>query len=54
VIAGGIAHGAGMYLKHRLEGRTGGSIPKWEAILYWICWALLLMVGAGGLVHILR
>jgi hypothetical protein len=52
LIAGGIAHGTGMYMKHRLEAKTRAAIPKWETMLYWICWVLLFAVAATGLVHI--
>lgn len=54
VIIGGIAHGTGMYMKHILETKSGAPIPKWEIALYWICWFLLLTLGAAGLVHVLK
>jgi drug/metabolite transporter (DMT)-like permease len=39
VLAGALAHGVGMYRKHRLEDETRAV---WENVLYWTCWILLL------------
>ena len=55
LIAGGMAHGAGMYMKHRFEAKTGAPIPNWETVLYWICWVLLLLAaGVAGRVYLLK
>jgi hypothetical protein len=44
LIGGVLVHGAGMTLKYRLEAR-GGPPPWWERALFWLCWALLAMLG---------
>ena len=44
--AGVFVHGAGMTLKYRLETR-GGPPLWWERALFWLCWALLAMLGIG-------
>ena len=55
LIAGGMVHGAGMYMKHGLEVKTGAPIPKWETMLYWLCWVLLLFAaGVAGRVYLLK
>jgi hypothetical protein len=41
VAAGLVAHGAGMTLKYRLEGRQGAPL-WWERVLFWLCWACLI------------
>jgi hypothetical protein len=38
-----VAHGAGMTLKYRLEGRERPP-DWWERLLFWLCWVSL----AGG------
>ena len=44
LIGGVLVHGAGMTLKYRLEVR-GGPPLWWERALFWLCWALLAMLG---------
>jgi len=44
LIAGLLVHGVGMTLKYRLEGRQGGTFAWWERGLFWLCWALLLVL----------
>ena len=38
VFLGALAHGVGMYRKHRREDATRAA---WEIVLYWICWIVL-------------
>ena len=44
--AGVLVHGTGMTLKYRLEARDGPPL-WWERALFWLCWALLAMLGIG-------
>jgi len=44
LMGGVLVHGAGMTLKYRLEAR-GGPPLRWERGLFWLCWALLAMLG---------
>lgn len=44
LIGGVLVHGAGMTLTCRLEAR-GGPPLWWERALFWLCWALLAMLG---------
>jgi hypothetical protein len=41
LLAGILAHGWGMYAKHRADGLSGDPAPWWHAALYWLCWAVL-------------
>lgn len=43
LIGGVVAHGLGMYLKHRWE-RTAAPLSGWINALYWLCWAILMSV----------
>ena len=47
LIVGALAHGWGMYDKHRIEQGSASVEPWWSALLYWACWVLL---GGGALV----
>lgn len=40
LIGGVLVHGAGMTLKHRMEGRQR-ALTWWERGLFWICWVAL-------------
>jgi hypothetical protein len=44
LIGGVLVHGVGMTLKYRLEARSGPPL-WWEQALFWLCWALLGMLG---------
>jgi hypothetical protein len=44
LIGGVLVHGAGMTLKYRLEVRDGPPL-WWERALFWLCWALLALLG---------
>jgi hypothetical protein len=44
LIGGVLVHGAGMTLKYRLETH-GGPPLWWERALFWLCWALLALLG---------
>lgn len=46
VLIGAVAHGLAMFQKHRLERAEVAPEPLWEAIAYWGCWVLLLIVVA--------
>jgi hypothetical protein len=41
VLAGIVAHGFGMWDKHRLEARAHAENGPWVVWLYWSCWLLL-------------
>lgn len=46
VLVGGLLlHAWGMYDKHRLE-REEGAAPRYAAVLYWLCWAVLALLAA--------
>ena len=47
LISGVVLHGFGMWDKHRLESGATGTIDRWVAALYWLCW--LLLAGLLGL-----
>jgi hypothetical protein len=36
-----LAHGFGMWDKHRLESGATGGDDQWVTALYWVCWLLL-------------
>ena len=40
-LAGVVAHGFGMWDKHRLEAQTHAESGRWVVLLYWVCWLLL-------------
>lgn len=44
LIGGVLVHGVGMTLKYRLESRDG-QVLWWERALFWLCWALLAVLG---------
>jgi hypothetical protein len=41
LIGGVLAHGFGMWDKHRLESGAPGGDARWVTALYWVCWLLL-------------
>jgi hypothetical protein len=43
-LAGVVAHGFGMWDKHRLEAPGQPENPSWVVALYWVCWLLLVAV----------
>ena len=49
VLAGVVAHGFGMWDKHRLEAEAHGEGSRWLLALYAVCWLLL----AGVVVFVL-
>ena len=44
LIGGVLVHAVGMTLKYRREARDGPPL-WWERALFWLCWALLAMLG---------
>jgi hypothetical protein len=40
-LAGVVAHGFGMWDKHRLEAQAHVENEPWVIALYWACWLLL-------------
>ena len=44
LVVGLLVHGAGMTLKHRLQGQEG-SLAWWDRVLFWLCWAGLAALG---------
>ena len=44
LLGGVLAHGWGMYAKHRSERLTGNAAPWWHTALYWVCWAILALL----------
>jgi hypothetical protein len=51
VLAGVVAHGFGMWDKHRLEAQAQAESGPWVVALYWVCWLLLAAVVALLLVR---
>lgn len=46
-VAGVVAHGLGMWDKHRLEGQGDAGVNEPLVVaLYWVCWLLLAVVVA--------
>jgi hypothetical protein len=45
-LAGVVAHGFGMWDKHRLEAQAQAKSGPWVFALYWVCWLLLATVVA--------
>jgi len=43
-LAGVVAHGFGMWDKHRLEAQAHAESGAWVVVLYWVCWLLLASV----------
>lgn len=52
LVTGLAVHGAGMTLKYRLESRQGPPL-WWEKVLFWLCWACLVVLGGWLLVRVL-
>jgi ABC-type Mn2+/Zn2+ transport system permease subunit len=44
LLVGIVAHAAGMFQKHRLEKETTPLSIWWSELLYWVCWAALLIL----------
>ena len=44
IVLGGVMHAWGMWDKHRLE-TAAATRPRWDTLLYWTCWVLLLGLG---------
>lgn len=44
MVVGAALHAWGMVARHRLERR--GDRVWWGEALYWLCWAILLAIGA--------
>jgi hypothetical protein len=42
--AGALLHALAMLEKHRFEKAGGMAPPWWSRMLYWLCWALLVML----------
>ena len=51
-LAGVVAHGVGMWDKHRFETRAHAESGPSVAVLYWVCW--LLLAGVVMLVFVRR
>ena len=47
LIIGMVAHGWGMFDKHRQERQALAPDAWWEPVVYWICWGLLTVLAAG-------
>lgn len=45
-ITGLALHAFGMWDKHRLETSSDSVTPSWVTAAYWVCWVLLVLVGA--------
>jgi peptidoglycan biosynthesis protein MviN/MurJ (putative lipid II flippase) len=45
LVGGAVVHGLGMSLRYRLERREGKPL-WWERLVFWLCWALLIALGA--------
>jgi hypothetical protein len=41
---GAVAHAWGMFETHRLERAPHSAPPRWENVLYWVCWLVLVAV----------
>lgn len=41
-----VAHGVGMWNKHRMEAQVHAKSGPWVVALYWVCWLLLAAVVA--------
>jgi hypothetical protein len=52
LVIGILVHGAGMTLKHRLDGQ-GRQPLWWETALFWICWICLAAIAAWLLIRLL-
>lgn len=45
LVAGALMHAWGMYDKHSIERDLGRSEALWMKMLYWLCWAVLAVLG---------
>jgi hypothetical protein len=41
LLVGLVAHGLGMWGKHRLDASGSTAMPPWTLWAYWVCWALI-------------
>jgi hypothetical protein len=48
LLVGLVAHGLGMWGKHRLDALGSVAMPRWTRWAYWACWALI----AGLVVYV--
>ena len=46
LLTGLLMHAWGMYNKHRLESEGAVARQWWAELLYWVCWAALLVLCA--------
>jgi hypothetical protein len=47
LLTGLLLHAWGMYDKHRLERGGAAASVWWADLLYWVCWAALLLLLAS-------
>jgi hypothetical protein len=52
LVVGLLLHAWGMTDKHRIE--AGAAIPAWSRTLYWVCWALLVVLAIYAVISVLR
>ena len=50
LVGGLLIHAVAMFYRHRLERSGGAGQTRWENLLYWSCWVLILALAAYLLV----